>query len=115
MYALEKLMSSFPNVYPMLTQTDFLGGNLGYSGYFPYGSNQEAFLVQLLSFTKFTKHPGFVPIPGQYAKKRGLVKTRPGHQGSSCHVASVRKAVCSSPVVRQERRRGRFLDCGVGF
>lgn len=93
MYTLGKLMSSFPNVYPMLTQTDFLGGNLGYSGYFPYGSNQEAFLVQLLSLTKFTKHPGFVPVPGQYAKKRGLEKTPTGHQGTSCHVASVRKAV----------------------
>lgn len=58
----------------------FLKGNLGCSWYLPYESNQEAFLAQLFSLTKATKHPGFVPDPGQGARKREIEKIPPGHR-----------------------------------
>lgn len=64
----------------------FLGENLGSSGYVPYDGNQGV-LVQLFSLTKFTKPPGFVPDPGQGARKKGMEKAPPGHQGSPCPVA----------------------------
>lgn len=72
---------------------------MGYSGYFPYDSKQEAFLVQLFSLTKFTKHPGFVPAPRQSAGKRGIVKTPPGHSRVFLSCGLCKEGCGSSPVM----------------